>query len=237
VLMDLTALGTKLFSDTAENGQGRQDKQDGHDRQDGFVPCGLLFKADGHETLFCSAEEQIRDMYAALNTMHALDEGPAPRALAASGMQVADDTSDPAYPPFFSVTASYGFSSILSIPLDLGAAGVAAVTFYAHPTAFFTLDRQRSATVFAEQAVRTIELTLQLTQSQDLTENMRAAMHFRTSIDLATGIIMAQNQCSQDKAFGILRQASNTRNSKLRDLAALIVEKAGGSAPRLHFTP
>lgn len=111
------------------------------------------------------------------------------------------------------------------------------MTFYSRPVAFFTLDKQRTAAVFAEQTVRTIELTLQLARSQDLTDNMRAAMRSRTSIDLATGIIMGQNRCSQDKAFGILRQASNTRNHKLRDLANLIVEKAGGSTPNVHFEP
>jgi hypothetical protein len=207
VLMDVTGFGATLFSD------------------DGSVPCGIMFKAEGTATQFCSASAGIRDMYEALNTFHALDEGPAPRALSASGMQVAHDTSDPTYPPFFTVPASRGFASILSVPLNLGVAGVAAVTFYAHPVGFFTPDRQRIAAVFAEQTLRTIELTLNLARSQNLTEDMRAAMQSRTSIDLATGIIMAQNRCSQDEAFGILKQVSSTRNSKLRDLATLIVEK------------
>jgi hypothetical protein len=219
LLVDLTGCGAKLFSD------------------DGTVPCGLMFKAAGKATQFCSASPQIRELYEALNVTHALDEGPAPRALSAAGMQVADDTSDPTYPPFFAVPASRGFASILSVPLNLAVAGVAAVTFYARPVGFFTPDRQRSAAVFAEQTLRAIDLTLNLNRSQVLTEDMRAAMQSRTSIDLATGIIMAQNRCSQDEAFGILRQASNTRNSKLRDLSALIVEKAGGHPPRLDFRP
>jgi hypothetical protein len=218
-LVDVTGLGAKLFSD------------------DGSVPCGMMFKAEGTATQFCSASLEVRDMYEALNTFHALDQGPAPRALSASGMQVADNTSDPTYPPFFTVPASRGYASILSVPLNLGAAGVAAVTFYAQPVGFFTPDRQRIAAVFAEQTLRTIELTLNLARSQHLTEDMRTAMHSRTTIDLATGIIMGQNRCSQDTAIGILKQASNTRNSKLRDLATLIVEKAGGHPPRLHFTP
>jgi AmiR/NasT family two-component response regulator len=49
------------------------------------------------------------------------------------------------------------------------------------------------------------------------------------------GIIMGQNRCSQDEAFGILQSASNTRNMKLRDVASAIVASTGNSAPRTHF--
>lgn len=108
VLLELTTTGSKLF---------RNDEDAIHD---GLVPSGLLFKAKGHETRFYSSSPTITEMYAALNALHTLDEGPAPQALSAPALQVADDTSDPAYPPFFRVTASYGFSSILSVPLNLG---------------------------------------------------------------------------------------------------------------------
>jgi len=53
------------------------------------------------------------------------------------------------------------------------------------------------------------------------------ALESRTVIDLATGIIMAQNQCNQDTAIKVLRSASNTRNRKLRDVAALLVASVG----------
>jgi AmiR/NasT family two-component response regulator len=34
---------------------------------------------------------------------------------------------------------------------------------------------------------------------------------------------MAQNGCSQDAAFGVLRNASGARNVKLREVAAAVV--------------
>jgi AmiR/NasT family two-component response regulator len=65
---------------------------------------------------------------------------------------------------------------------------------------------------------------------------MSAAMQSRTVIDLATGAIMAQNRCSQAAAFQVLREASNSRNVKLRDVAATVVSSvAGGTDTFTYF--
>ena len=54
-------------------------------------------------------------------------------------------------------------------------------------------------------------------------------------VDLAVGIIMGQNRCSQHEAFTILRTASGRSNMKLRDLAAQLVASVGEPAPQTHF--
>jgi AmiR/NasT family two-component response regulator len=61
-------------------------------------------------------------------------------------------------------------------------------------------------------------------------------MESRTTIDLATGAIMAQNRCIQETAIRILRIASNTRNVKLRDIAASVVASISHDPRvRTHF--
>ena len=61
-------------------------------------------------------------------------------------------------------------------------------------------------------------------------------MESRTTIDLATGAIMAQNRCNQESAIRILRIASNTRNVKLRDIAASVVASISHDpGVRTHF--
>jgi GAF domain-containing protein len=217
-LQQLTLVSAKLFTD------------------DDFVACGLMFKGHSGETLFCSASPTVSKMYQRISLQHALGEGPASQAPTASDLQVADDTGDPKYPPFFKVPASVGFASILSVPLTIGAEGIAALTFYAQPEAFFTPDRQRVASVFAVQTGNFIETKLRMAQYQDQTVNMRSAMESRTSIDLAIGIIIAQSRCTQEEGFAILRRASNARNVKLRELAENIVAQAGGGTPTTHFT-
>ena len=54
-------------------------------------------------------------------------------------------------------------------------------------------------------------------------------------IDLAVGIIMGQNRCSQDEAFSILKNASSSRNVKLREIAAGIVSSIGQGPAETFF--
>ena len=215
----LTRVGARLFGD------------------DEVVACGLMVRRESGQTLFCSAFPAVAGMYQVLDAQHALGECPAPQTLRSAEVQVADDTSHPDHPPFFALPASAGFASILSVPLRIGAKGSAALNFYAGQVAFFTPDRQHSASIFAEQTATSVEMRLCVDRYQDLTGNMRAAMESRTSIDMAIGIIIAQNRCSQEEAALILKRASNARNAKLRELAKDLVVHASGGTPATYFTP
>ena len=65
--------------------------------------------------------------------------------------------------------------------------------------------------------------------------NLRAAMASRTVIDVATGIIIAQNRCTQAEAVELIKRASSNRNVKLREVAEAIVKAAGGGNVETHF--
>jgi AmiR/NasT family two-component response regulator len=54
----------------------------------------------------------------------------------------------------------------------------------------------------------------------------------RAVIDQALGVIMATERCPQDRAFALLRSASQNTNVKLRDLATTIVTRVSGEPPR-----
>jgi predicted transcriptional regulator len=56
--------------------------------------------------------------------------------------------------------------------------------------------------------------------------NLRLALTSRSVIDQAIGILVAQQQCSVEAAFELLRKASQGRNIKLREVAAQIVAGA-----------
>lgn len=62
-------------------------------------------------------------------------------------------------------------------------------------------------------------------------------MESRTTIDLACGVIMAQNRCSQEEAMALLAKASSHRNQKLRELAADILGRVSAEAVSTHFEP
>jgi AmiR/NasT family two-component response regulator len=54
-------------------------------------------------------------------------------------------------------------------------------------------------------------------------------MKSRTVIDMAIGVVMAQNRCRPDEAFTLLRKASNARNTKLREVASSIIAAIAGT--------
>ena len=55
-------------------------------------------------------------------------------------------------------------------------------------------------------------------------------MHSRADIEMAKGILMAQQRCTPEEAFALLSKASQRSNRKLRDLARDIVENATNRA-------
>lgn len=85
---------------------------------------------------------------------------------------------------------------------------------------------------FADQAAGALALTVRLADQAALTTQLQGALVSRSVIDKAVGIVMAQNRCSADTAFDLLRQASQHRNVKLSKVAADIVTAADGTAGR-----
>lgn len=69
----------------------------------------------------------------------------------------------------------------------------------------------------------------------DRARNLEAALKSRTDIDLAAGIIMGQNRCTQQEAIEILSRASSQQNVKLRLIAERIVRDVSGVTATTHF--
>jgi hypothetical protein len=62
---------------------------------------------------------------------------------------------------------------------------------------------------------------------------LQARLESLPVIEQAKGVLMAQAGCDPEKAFDILRRASQRTNVKIRDLAADVVDRAsrGGARP------
>ena len=166
-----------------------------------------------------------------------LGQGPCEEALR-TGVPVllGDVDTDLRWPQYREALAAAGCQSVLGMPLELGPDAAAVLNFFAPATGLFTEDTVADAEVFAAMAGQALRLSLRIATADQLAENLRAAMESRTAIDLACGIIMAQNRCSHDEAFGILRRSSSTRNQKLHALAEEIVASFSGTpAAATHF--
>jgi AmiR/NasT family two-component response regulator len=54
------------------------------------------------------------------------------------------------------------------------------------------------------------------------------ALASRSVIDQALGIVMGQQRCTAEEAFGLLRMRSQSSQTKLRDVAADLIEHVTG---------
>ncbi|KUM33371.1 GAF and ANTAR domain-containing protein [Arthrobacter sp. EPSL27] len=165
-----------------------------------------------------------------------LGDGPCIEALRTrSVVLLADVDTDPRWPEYQLQLAAQGVRSTLGVPLEIGDDASAALNFFAPDTGLFTEDIIVEAAGFADLAERSLRLAVRIGTAQSRAEDLQAAMEHRTSIDLACGVVMAQNRCSQEEAMAILTRVSSNRNQKLRDVAADVLRNLTAEEVRTHF--
>ena len=150
-------------------------------------------------------------------------------------VHVADTRTDPRWPEYGKAAAANGILSALGVPFELGGEATAGLDVYADRAHKY--DRATIEVVQRQVLAvsTTLRMAVRLSRHRDTEADLRAALESRTTIDLAVGIVMGQNRCSQEKAFDILRAASSHRNVKLRDLAADLVATVGDGPAATHF--
>jgi GAF domain-containing protein len=167
-----------------------------------------------------------------------LGQGPCLTALEAmKPVVLADVETDSRWPEYQKLLKDNGCASVLGVPLSLDENHAAALNFFASEPGAFTEPVVRRAEGFAELAGRAVRLALKIADAQNMAEDLSAALEHRTVINLACGVIMAQNRCSQEEAMAVLTKASSHRNRKLRDLAGDILAHVGSGAVSTHFEP
>jgi hypothetical protein len=149
-------------------------------------------------------------------------EGPCLQALdTGKRVEVRDYNSETQWGSFPKAALTHGVGSSISTPMP----GVSTVlnAYGSGPGSLGGSDAE-TLEVIAFAGTLALSASLHAVDQQDVVTNLRAALASRSVIDQALGVIMAQNRCTPNEAFTILRRASQGRNTKLRDLATSIVE-------------
>ncbi|MFJ4030236.1 ANTAR domain-containing protein [Paenarthrobacter sp. NPDC089989] len=199
---------------------------------DAPVFCGITVLRKKRAATAASSDERARVLDELQNTY----EGPCLTAMDSMGsVLVPDLIREHRWPEYVEAAAGQGLRSVLSVPLVVEGDTRAALNLYSERAhAFNDADVER-ADVFASHASKSLRLALKIAQLSDARNDLAAAMQSRTIIDLAVGAIMAQNHCSQEEAFTILRTASSNRNIKLRHLAQSIIAAVSSGKVTTHF--
>jgi GAF domain-containing protein len=165
-----------------------------------------------------------------------IGDGPCLEALRVKApVLLADVDTDPRWPAYQEQLIAEGCRATLGVPLELGEDSAAALNFFAFDPGVFTESVMKEASEFADIAGRAVRLAVRLGTVQTLADDLTAALESRTSINLACGVIMGQNRCSQAEAMAILTKVSSHRNQKLRDVAEEMLGNLSGATVRTHF--
>lgn len=134
---------------------------------------------------------------------------------------IGDTRTDHRWPEWASRVAELGIRSVLSVQL-LGAEGelLGALNLYASQVNAFTRYDLDEVHLFAAHAGGAIGISREVS-------GLREALRSRHLIGVAQGMLIQRYGLTLDQAFKVLARHSQESNTKLRDVAAQIVE--GGS--------
>lgn len=164
-------------------------------------------------------------------------EGPRFAALReCRSVHVPDLRREKRWPELAVYAAGRGCRSVLVVPVGLEDHLGGTLSFWAPGPAAFAPSDIALAETFAVQASKPLRLALRMGRLREARDDLASAMESRTIIDMAIGVVMAQNRCTPAEGFAFLRSASNSRNIKLRDVAARVVASISGEAEvKAHF--
>ena len=128
---------------------------------------------------------------------------------------------------------AYGVRSSLSLPLTVNGDTLGALNLYTTTADTFSDPLTARTQAFARQVATALTIILRNADQTVLEGQLREALATRAVIDQAVGIIMGQQRVNSAAAFAVLREASQARNRKLRDVAADLISTVTGESPLL----
>lgn len=202
-------------------------------REDKDFHCGISLLRPRAKTTVASSSARAKLLD---ELQYDINDGPCLRAVREGQPYCVQDfheeTRFGGYPQAIS---EHGIRSALGVPIALDGVAAAGLNLYSPMPDAFTQEDIAAAEDVAREASRALRMAVRLAHLADTTEQLRSAMTSRTTIDVAAGIIMAQNRCSHETAMSILKAASSGRNLKVAEIATAVVTSIGQQVPRTHF--
>lgn len=182
--------------------------------------CGLTLVRGGQPLLITSSDQRA----ARLEQVQHKHGGPLTWSVEhRQAISVPDVSKEARWPVYSERAIAEDVRSSFTIPVAVAVELTVVLSIYAPCTGAFGPVEQRDACRYAEEAERSVALAVRLSASERTAWQLESALESRSLISQAVGVIMAENRCDADRAFGILRTASQNRNLKLRDVASMVI--------------
>jgi GAF domain-containing protein len=144
--------------------------------------------------------------------------------------EVPDTRTDHRWRDYMAKAAEHGALSSLSVPLPITEGMAGALNIYAREARAFDDDAKTAATKFVPYAAVAVANMHAYDDARAMADNLQRALESRAVIDQAKGILMERYKITADQAFQLLAQVSMHRNTKVRDVADVLVRT--GALPR-----
>ncbi|MEX5710186.1 GAF and ANTAR domain-containing protein [Parafrankia sp. FMc6] len=192
--------------------------------------CGITLRRD-HQPYTVATSDELAEQLD--EVQYGGGQGPCLDALrTGTVIEVTDMAAEIRWGTFPGHALAHGVRGSLSLPLFQHSASIGALNLYfRHPCVLTNAERHR-AEGFARQATIALNVVLRHAEQATLSDQLRRALSSRAVIDQAIGILMAQQRCTAEDAFAILRQTSQNSNRKLRDVAAALIKAVTGQPPQ-----
>jgi GAF domain-containing protein len=161
-----------------------------------------------------AASDDVAQFAAALQTK--AEEGPCLEVVERNDVvQVADLEHDGRWPVFARQALELGVRSLICVRSVLHPHAQVALTVYADEADAFSPVDVEAATILGSYA----GLALDSERQRDRAANLEIALESNRHIGTAIGILMAREMLTSEQAFHRLRDVSQRRHRKLRDVA------------------
>jgi GAF domain-containing protein len=197
--------------------------------------CAIMTQHEGPPTTVATSDARATLVDQA---QHETGTGPCLETLATGrAVEVTDQRLDGRWPAYAERSVALGVRCSLTMPLTSGEQTLGAINVYGYdrPREFGAEERQRIE-IFAAQASTALTIAMQRSEQQSTALQLETALTSRSTIDQAIGILMAQERCTAEQAFEMLRQHSQHNNKKLRDVAADLIVRLTGHPPVVPTT-
>lgn len=191
--------------------------------------CGVTLRRDGEAVTVAASDPFALRVD---EIQYGADEGPCLDSLRTGRFVPVDDLeAEERWDEYRPHALATGLRSSLSLPLAVAGRTAGALNLYSLEARAFDDDARAHAAAFAAQCAAALTVTIRMADQSRLHEQLAEAMASRSIIDQALGILMSQQRCTAAQAFDLLRQASQHRNRKLRDVAADLIANLTGQQP------
>jgi len=195
--------------------------------------CAVSVTVIGDDGDYITAASTNHGARAVDETQYELDEGPCIDTLRTGREHYVPVLSEESrWPGFRQRARDLGVHGVLTVPLITRGASVGALNVFARSARALEEDDLLVARRIAAPAATTLANARAYRRATRLAAQLQGALDSRALIERAKGAIMANQACSADEAFAVLRQASQRSNRKLHEVAAQLLDRATAPGPR-----